>query len=110
MNGGLQDRLFRRGSSHLFRMIGAGGILRCGLAMIAKAVITSMRLFALALKDTKALIDGIRGRSSGLLVLAVEKLNISRVFMTACCAETVDSPCLSPTDVTKLLWVERGLL
>lgn len=78
--------------------------------MTAKAVITSMRLFALALKDAKALIDGIRGWSSGLLVLAVEKLNISSVFITACCAETVDSPCLSPTDVARLLWVGRRLL
>ena len=107
---GVSTAGFRRGSSHLFRMIGAGGILRYGLAVIAKAVIAGMRLFALPLKDTRALIDGIRGRSSGLLVLAVERLKISRVFMTACCAETVDSPCLSPTDVAKLRWVKRGLI
>jgi hypothetical protein len=108
--GGMINAGLRRGSSHLIRMIGAGGFLRCGLAMIVQAVTAGMKLFALDLKDMKALIDGIRGRSSGLLVLAIEQLNISRVFITACCAETVGSHFLSPTDVAKLLWVGRRLL
>jgi hypothetical protein len=48
----------------LFRMVGAGGFLRYGLATIAQAVTAGMKLFAFALKETKVLqvlIDGIRG-------------------------------------------------
>ena len=77
-------------------MVGAGGFLRYGLATITKAVTAGMKLFALALKDTKVLqvlIDGMRGRSSGLLVLAVERMTIPSVFITACCAETVVPNC-----------------
>lgn len=64
MERGMSTAGFRRGSSHLFRMIGAGDFLRYGLAMIVQAVTAGMKLFALALKDTKViqvLIDGIRG-------------------------------------------------
>ena len=55
---------FTERSSHLFRLFGAGGFLRYGLATIAQAVTAGMSLLALALKDTEVLqvlIDGIRG-------------------------------------------------
>ena len=86
---------FKRTLSHLFRMVGTGGFLRCGFAMIPRAVTAGIRLFALALKDTKVLhafIDGIRGRSIDLLELAGEKMNVLRALITDCCAETVVFP------------------